>query len=219
LLIEEYVTLRPYLYHLTAAVNVEQILHSRILVPAATLLQRAGRNVLLRVRREGPEPLMLDGRTIQLCDQAPLNKGNVELNGGWTFEDLVENLNARCFFWPGHDKSPNRYGVRHFKRYEHDRPVLLRFTFRSLVSANPHIVPLFCAYNSGAPRCSNGQRSPRGPDTFQPAAAFNRPTHQVVEVSFASEVMIPSHAEIGTHPNGPWHSLFKSGDSKAAASL
>jgi hypothetical protein len=219
LLIDDYVTLRPYLYHLTAAVNLEHILDSGILVPAAQLLEQAGRTDLLRVRRERPEPLRLNGRTIQIRDQSPLIQGNVQLNGGWTFENLVEDLNARCFFWPGNDKGPIRHGVRHFERYKNDSPVLLRFLFSSLLSANPHIVPFFCAYNSGAPRCSNGRRSPRGPETFQPAAEFKSRNHQVVEVSFASDVVISSSAEIGTNPNGPWHLLFKSSDIKAATSL
>ena len=43
---------------------------------------------------------------------------------GFVFEDLVEILNGRVFFWPGAVGGPISYGVRHFERYQNEKPVI-----------------------------------------------------------------------------------------------
>jgi hypothetical protein len=98
--------------------------------------------------------------------------------------------------------------VRHFERYRQDGPVFLRIDYPSLLLANPSAVPLYCRYNSGSPRCSNGKKSPRGPDTFLSTLAFNGTPSQVVEVTFSSEIELPTQTKFGRQPGGPWNSLL-----------
>lgn len=171
-------------------------------------MERAGRLDLLRIPRRKPETITVDGRSIVLRDQRPLHKGNMKLPKGFTFEDFVETLNRRIFFWPGSKLGPIDYGVRHFAHYESDNPVILRIDLDSLVQANPLLAPHFCQYNSGSPRCSNGKKIPRGPQTFLPAGAFNGTPSKVVEVTFGAEIVLPQGTECGTRPKGPWKRLL-----------
>jgi hypothetical protein len=58
--------------------------------------------------------------------------------------------------------------------------------------ANPNTEPLFCRFNSGAPRVVGGRRSPRGVTTFQPAGMFAGTPSDVVEVVFERSIVLPS---------------------------
>lgn len=160
------------------------------------------------MRRPGYERVTIGNTLILLRDQAPLHRGNLKLPNGFSFEEFVESLNRRVFFWPGTTKGPISYGLRHYERYRQESPVLLRINYQSLVQVNPSAVPLFCRYNSGSPRCSNGRKSPRGPDTFVPTTDFKGTPSQVVEVTFSSEIELPAHTKFGTKPNGPWSFLL-----------
>jgi hypothetical protein len=152
--------------------------------------------------------VIVDGREIVLRDQKPLHKGNTGLPNGYKFDDFIESLNRRVFFWPGDKSGPIDYGLRHFERYKDERPVVLRIDFASLIDANPSIEPRFCRYNSGAPRCSYGKKSPRGPRTFLAAAHFEGAPAGVVELTFEGEISLPPNTKFGKHPAGPWSSLF-----------
>lgn len=198
---------RPYLYHLTDRVNLRQIERTHEMSPAVLLMERAGRLDLVRIRRRRHERIAIGGITILLRDQAPLHKGSMELQGDCIYEDVIEDINARVFFWPGTTGGPISYGVRHFERYRSERPVILRVNFHSLLKSNPNVEPKFCRYNSGSPRCSNGMKSPRGPDTFAPAAEFVGTPSNVVEVTFESPIVVPADTTIGEYPNGPWQPL------------
>jgi len=158
----------------------------------------------MRTPRRGPKTVTFEGRKILLRDQDYLHRGNMALPRGFSFADLVEAINRRIFFWAGTSAGPVPSGLRHFQRYHEERPVILRLPFESLVGSNRSIHPLFCPYNSGSPRCTNGSKSPRGPDTFLPADAFNRAPCQVVEVTFNTQILLPPSTEIGMHPEGPW---------------
>jgi hypothetical protein len=204
--VQRYVNARPYLYHLTNRSNLSHICETAILEPAAILMVRAGRADLLRMRRRGH--VQLETLGILLRDQAALHLGNLRLVDGYTFEDFIESLNRRIFFWPGTSAGPISYGKRHFKRYDKERPVILRIGFQSLVRANPAAEPHYCAYNSGSPRCSNGERSPRGPKTFLSAVEFTGTPSQVVEVTFDSSVKLPPDTQFRSHPEGPWDTLL-----------
>ena len=171
------------------------------------LFERADRLDLVRRRRKGHERITIGSDVVLIRDQAPLHGGNLSLPISYTFEDFVESLNRRSFFWPGTAAGPISYGYRHFERYRNEAPVILRLTLDSLLLANPSTQPLFCRYNSGSPRCSNGVRSPRGPDTFLLAADFNRTPSEVVEVTFDSEITLPAVTEVGSRPSGPWRCL------------
>jgi hypothetical protein len=209
LLIEDYITVRPYLYHLTHHRNLKHIREMCRLFSASVLMEGSGKADLLRTRRRGPQRVTFAGREIVIRDQDWLHEGKMELPKGYAFADFVAHLNKRLFFWPGSEEHPIPPGIRHFERYADERPVILRIDCQALLASNSDVVPLFCRFNSGAPRCSppDGRRSPRGPDTFRPAAEFNESPARVVEVTFESEIVLPPNSEIAPHPKGPWRSL------------
>jgi hypothetical protein len=131
----------------------------------------------------------------------------MRLDDDWTFERFIAHLNDRVFFWPGTLNGPISYGSRHFARYEAESPAILRVPTLDVFEANPAVLPLFCRFNSGSPRCTQGRPSPRGAMTFVEAqdAAFR--ASQVVEVTFAGSVELPATAQLGVRPGGPWQSL------------
>jgi hypothetical protein len=63
---------------------------------------------------------------------------------------------------------------------------------------------LFSKYNSGAPRCSHGQHSPRGRSVFSSADSARFRIGDVAEVVFVGRVALPSTVELGGSPRGPW---------------
>lgn len=206
--IGRFAEVRPYLYHLTDRVNLSYIRESKVLFCAADLMKRSGRTDLLRTRRQGHERIRVDGSTLSLRDQKPLLSGNMDLTGGFSDEDFVKALNAVVFFWPGNVEGPIPSGANHFAHYAVERPLMLRCRFQSLLSANPAAEPLFCMYNSGAPRCVNGKKSPRGPNTFLRACDSPRPPSRVVAVTLVGEAALPSETEIGKSPTGQWQPFF-----------
>ncbi len=200
----EFGTLRPFLFHLTAAANLPRIQRTGRLESAAQLAQQAGRGELLDARRRAHVPLTLGDETVWLRDQAPLHQGNMALDDGWTFAQFVAHLNARVFFWPGGPHGPIDYGARHFGRYAAEAPVLLRVRVASLIGANADLDLQFSRCNSGSPRYNRGVAGPRGGQTFRPArdAAFQ--PRQVVEVTAPGSVRLPDDSEWGTTLSGPW---------------
>lgn len=207
MLIEEFTKARPYLFHLTHRDNLRHIRELGCLLPASTLMQRANHPELIRTVRRGSRQLSVDGRAITIRDQDKLHKGNMRAPDGFAFEDLVEILNGRVFFWPGAAGGPISYGIRHFERYRSEKPVILRIGSQSLLAVNAGAVPRFCRYNSGSPRCSNGKGSPRGPETFKLSGEFHETPSKVIEVTFDQPIALPQETEYGAAPNGPWHSL------------
>ena len=69
-------------------------------------------------RRPQPVRLDLGGRIVEVRDQAPLHKGNLHFDEGWSMARLVEYLNGHVFFWPGGADGPIDYGRRHWARQE-----------------------------------------------------------------------------------------------------
>ena len=187
--------------------NVERIRESRELLSAASLLRELGIDPNSPVRRA---PLLLGTgeSAVELRDQGPLHEGNIVFSPGFSFQDLLNLLNARVFFWPGKaDGRPIDYRVRHFNRNAPNGPALLRVPFRDLLTANPRVPPQLCLFNSGSPRCSAGKKNPRSPDTFVDANRFFHPPSRVVEVTFETRVALPGSTEISSSPNGPWRTL------------
>jgi hypothetical protein len=176
-------------------------------LPAAALMEQAGSMDLLRMRRRVHVQLRVATGGIVIRDQAPLHRGNLRLPNGYSFEEFIESLNRRIFFWPGSSTGPISYGVRHFKRYQQERPVIIRIGFQALMRANRGAEPRYCRY-SGSPRCARGVKSPRGPETFLPAAEFSGTPRQVVEVTFDSPIVVIEDAQFGRRPAGPWRSLL-----------
>lgn len=202
-----YQTTRPYLYHLTDRANLAQIQNTNQLCPAASLMEAAGRHDLLRQRRRGHERIVVGKTAILIRDQAPLHKGSISFEDGYTFDSFVESLNRRVFFWPGTADGPISYGIRHFARYQGERPIVLRLRMQSLLLSNPMSQPLYCGYNSGSPRCSYGNKSPRGAKTFIRADDFPGTPSTVVEVTFQQPITLPEDAEYAQRPSGPWRAL------------
>ena len=130
---------------------------------------------------------------------------------GFLFEDFVELLNRRVFFWAGQEHGPagpaKTYGGNHFETYSSERPVILRINFMSLMSANEGQQPLFCQYNSGAPRCSRGHHAPRGPNTFLHPAMFPKSAAGVAEVTFADQVGLPDDTMVASQFGTQWKPL------------
>jgi hypothetical protein len=205
--IDEFIRARPVLYHLTATANLTHIRSNRVIRPAAILMRSAGREDMVRLKRKQHERIEAGKESFVLRDQAPLHRGNMKLPEGFTFEDFVESLNSRVFFWPGTASGSISYGLRHFERYRAEHPVILRVRVQSLLASNPKLDPLFCPYNSGSPRCSYGEKSPRGPNTFMSRSQFPGSSSKVVEVTFANEVLLPFDVEYGNDPDGPWEPL------------
>jgi len=187
--------LRPFAYHVTASENLPLLRRHRRVYSAAELMKLANRPDLLRERREAHVALSLKNDAILLKDQRPLIEKNTELAEEWDFGDFVEYLNGHAFFWPGTATRIIGPGQRLLEHYAPEGPAILRVPTRWLFDANPSITPLYCAFNSGAPRQQNGKRVRRGPDLFMPADRFSRRASEVVELGFAAGVALPSDTE------------------------
>jgi hypothetical protein len=198
---------RPFLFHLTSRTNVDEIGKLRTLHSAATTMQESGDVTYLRRKRKESVDFPTGTATVSVRDQQPLHAGNIRLESGWRFEDLVQSLNERIFFWPGTHKGPISYGRRHLERYANEAPVILRVSTADLYAANHDVFPLYCRYNSGSPRCSKGRGSPRGPNTFVRSADADYTPARVVEVTFLQQVTLPPLLEVGDSLFGPWRKL------------
>ena len=147
------------------------------------------------------------GATLVVCDQDAFRPGHVRLEDGLNIADVLQLLNRRVYFWPGDASGPIDRGLKHFERYRASKPSILRMPFDAALKANPKTPPELCAFNSGAPRTSHGQKAPRGIATFLESTAFRRPPSQVVEVTFVDEMTFPEAVQIGPSPTGPWRAL------------
>lgn len=179
--IKKFTSLRPYLYHLTHSQNVSFIQSDGILHSTSELISRSDDRGLLRRRCLDHHTIKVSQREIVIRDQAPLHQGPIQLDDGWSYEDLVNHINQFVFLWPGNGDRLIPYGERHFARYAHEDPVIFRFCTADLLAVNGNI-PLFSRCNSGAPRCSRGKYAPRGADTFLGADGFGHRPSSVVEV-------------------------------------
>jgi hypothetical protein len=202
----QFASTRPYLYHLTSQSNFDRLLRSRELISASELLKVSNNEEWISRKRCDTVTITVDGESIELRDQQPLYAGKTVLEGGWSFADLVRQLNERVFFWPGWGDKPVSYAERHFERYKGERPVIMRVGSQDLFNHNAHVAPLFCKYNSGSPRTTQGTGSPRGPNTFIECHRASFTASNVVEVTFNKSVRLPRAIEAADSPWGPWKS-------------
>ena len=109
------------------------------------------------------------------------------------------------FFWPGTERGPNDYGLRHAARYlgASEDLAFLRVPSGKIVTQSA----LFSHVNSGSPRCSNGKKSTRGPGTFLPASQFALPPSKVAEVVFETSVGLPPETEWSRSLTDGWSAL------------
>lgn len=205
--IEKFKEKRPYLYHLTAPENIPQIIKQRKLFSTQYLvnqstLSQSERVDFLRSKRSGHKKIIVDGIEVFIRDQDPISmkslaKATTELNSP---EDFLEILNERVFFWPT-IKDLNI----HFKRYEGEKPTILRFSTSDIISLNTD--PEFCFLNSGAPRCIahyGGKPAPRNRHTFKTATHFERTYAGVREFTILSSANLPENIWTSDSPDGPW---------------
>jgi hypothetical protein len=200
--INRFIKTRPILYHLTDKQNVQEIIQSRILHSASSLMQQSNDHSYLSKKRKDHISLTIGTTEYKIRDQKPLHSGNISLEGGWSFEDVIRTLNERVFFWPGKESGPISYGVRHFERYLTEKPSILRISTSEMFDKNPD--PYFCPFNSGSPRCTQGSGSPRGPQTFLNNTHANYTASKVVEVTFINRAVLPERIEIADSLDGPW---------------
>ena len=207
--VERFLRLRTFAFHVTQRANLPRLSRTRRLLPAADLIRRSGELHLLRTRRTEPRHITVDGEVVVLQDQRPLIFANAALGPGWTEGDFVEFLNMHVFFWPGDSVGPIQYGERLWNRYAADSPGVLRIPSASLLAANRSLSPLFCAFNSGAPRMQHGQRVARGRDLFQPGNSFDRAPAKARELVFGGPVALPEETEVAVG-RGQWAPILKS---------
>jgi hypothetical protein len=186
--------------------NVSIIRKSGELFCATELVRRSGNTSMLRAKRRDSVIIPFGSDSVHVRDQAPLYENNIEFDQGLTFADWIEVLNGHVFFWPGTKKGPIGYGQRHFEKYRLSSPCMLRIEFNAIVAANT-MEPRFSKYNSGSPRCSKGNRSPRGIGTFVLSEEASFAPSACVEVTFLKQVKLPEEVYISKSPNGSWQRL------------
>jgi hypothetical protein len=205
--IEEFIRLRPYVYHLTARANRARISRTKTLTPAASLLRASGNHRIVATRRPDSLKIKLNGDIVHVRDQHPLHAGNISFLGKWTFDRLVAEINERVFFWPGSANWVVSYALRHYARYEAEKPLVLRVPLAALLAANVGVEPSFCKFNSGSPRWVAGKASPRGPDTFVNCEKAPFRPSGVVEVTFRSPLKLPADVQVAGSYSGAWRAL------------
>jgi hypothetical protein len=95
----DFVRLRPFVHHLTAASNLPLLLAAGELRSAEILMRAAGQEALVHQRRGTGVHVLIGEARPHIRDQSPLHPGNVELEAGWTFEDVVALLNRHAFYY------------------------------------------------------------------------------------------------------------------------
>lgn len=192
----------PYLHHVINRKNLCALGGGRTLYSAAVLTEKGGRREAIAARRRESIAIDLSGHAIWLRDQIPLHMAHVAFEDDWGPANFLRALAGYVFLWPGTSAGPVRYGRSHFSTYAKS-DVVLRLPFAAVKSQGP----LFCRYNSGAPRSSRGRKSPRGPSTFSPAAFCSFPVGSVVEVVFPNQLVLPRDTVWADSVTGPWFPL------------
>jgi len=207
--LERFVAVRPFLFHLTATGNLNRIMDTRVLQPTNDLLTIAGWRAPRTAPRRGPQLVEIDGQTVWIRDQRPLHAGNIAFEEGWDMPRFLALIDSHVFFWPGKEEGPVKAGINHFKRYAQDRPALIRVPTGALLDANPELEPLFCRFNSGAPRASHGRKSPRGSTTYVSEHALDGTVDHVKEALFCGAVKMPLTSQMASSYSGPWAQVFR----------
>jgi hypothetical protein len=192
---EQYAKLRPTLWHVTHRANLDRIRTSRILLPAEQLTA-----VPLKEVRRGRK---IDSGTPVLRDQDLLHEKCIEFSEGFSFADLLSELNRRVFFWPGSRDRPIRPGQRSIDRYSNS-DVIIRLSFLEVEKERSARIT---ARKVRGMRMQHGKRVPRGPNTFLQAPECDFPPSKVVEVTFLQSVKLPRDCEVACCLGGRWEIL------------
>jgi O-acetyl-ADP-ribose deacetylase (regulator of RNase III) len=197
----------PYCYHVTSGTNLNSIYRVRTLFPAATIFKEAGQHGICRERRTEDIVLRLDGHDVLIRNQSALSPEALDLAPGELLEDYVSCLNSRVFFWPGTASGPVDDGVRMCHRAAAGS-IILRVPTRSLVSANPAAEVYISTCNTGAAWLDNGRKSRRGREVFELVNGFSGNPASIQEISFVTDIRLPTDTTNSASVTGPWHALL-----------
>jgi len=209
--INHFITLRPFLYHLTDRENFKNLIkNGGVLFSTKELVQRSSlpdeeKKEFIIKRRPKHEVLNADGMFISIRDQRPISISNLEkcIPKDWTVGDYIKLLNKWVFFWPTLHRLTS-----HYTRYSSEKPIIIKIDTSSLFTINDN--PKFCRLNSGATRSNvayNGAPPPRGYDTFLNVYDYSFSPSTVAEVTFADSCTLPNKVHFGGKPEGPWKDL------------
>lgn len=200
--IQSFIRIRPYLYHLTFAESIPEIINRGRIFCTNRLLEMSSREEFKRIRRSEHVQVVIAGTIFKLRDQRPISEKALSkcLTHDWTCEDYYEYLNNRVFTWPTLERLQ-----RHYQRYILERPKILRFSTEFAIPLNPN--PKFCRLNSGATRANSylgGIPPYRGPETFLSAHEYELSPNSVAEVTFENEFILPNEFCISDNPGANW---------------
>lgn len=206
---QKFISLRPYLYHLTDERNIENIIRSRSLLSTQRIVESSNiedKANFLRNKRQDHEVVSLDGLEYRIRDQRPISLLALSkcLTNNWETGDFIGHLNIRVFFWCTIDRLS-----RHFTRYEQENPTIIRCQTADVLELNGERVE-YCRINSGATRPNSylGGIAPyRGPDTFLRSDLSPLTPGTVAEVTVLDCCVLPEVCFSSKSPEGPWERL------------
>ena|SRR5579872_120730 len=114
--LDSFVAVRPYLFHLTAQGNLNRILATHVLEPAATLMKIGGWNAPRVAPRRSHQSVEIDGYVVWVRDQHPLHEKNIGFEDGWNLPRFLAHIDQHVFFWPGKEDGPIKAARNHFER-------------------------------------------------------------------------------------------------------
>lgn len=204
-----FVALRPFLYHLTDQDNYPNIMKTKRIFSTKEIVENSdieNKQSFLRTRRASHIQISSNDFEYKIRDQKPVSITALSKNltNGWSTGDFIEHVNKRIFFWCQLDRLN-----RHFKTYEIENPIILRFYSKDIIGLNGNAVE-YCRLNSGATRPSShwgGLIPHRGPRTFLQSDKYTRTPGTVVEVTVVGHCDLPNEGFIAVNPEGPWDSI------------
>ncbi len=207
--LQTFILRNPHLYHLTDAGNLIGIVADKRLMSAVAMIESLAPDSvgLLRTKREAHVQLSAGSRFYSIRDQRPISMKALAkcVSNDITPEQYLFLLNQHVFFWPSISRLE-----RHYRRYQHEQPVIIRISTSALFERNPEKA-LFSRINSGATRANSylgGVAPERGWHTFLMAEDYPSTISSVAEVTFKGECALPVAIEVGTSPTGLWQQVL-----------
>ena len=209
---QDWLRLRPYLYHFAPLENIRQIMDRGEMLSARRIVEMAvtyqpdqvdDPDTLLATPRRSKVSLRVGPResdVFTLNDQRPMTLGNCFANLDCSPEEFVRTLNSYVFFWPGDTDGPRtkgKHGASFVSRYHHF--AALRFRFTDI--EHGAVTLKFCGCNSGAPQ--ERHRIRRSPAIFRPFAE-PKLVGQAVEVVAEGSLQLPDVLEYRSAAQPDW---------------
>lgn len=211
--LEEFITKKAFLYHLTDRANFDKIKADKELLSTEAIVNLSSlddntKSEFLSQRRKSHETIEIGEHKYHIRDQRPISPLNLVkcLTTGFSVKDFFRMLNNRVFFWPTIKRLNS-----HYKRYARENPIIIMVSTDELLKINPHSE--FCRLNSGATRSNShlkGAPPERGNGTFLPAEEFKYTVGKVAEVTFPNNCKLPNKIYTGETPDGPWEEVILS---------